>query len=364
MNVNIRDLLNNIEDSSVELEEKDVVSSDRIKELTKMKLNNDTTKVVRSSKKKIITVSIVAAVIGALGLSTYAAFGGLDNTTFGKSSWIPDDVVIPTETTAVVTTVESSKTGSAKETAETKATESSEAIDLSKIPPREDISLQGFSDSPEYKAAQEWNQFVKSYDRESKILDAYDKKVKKTGKDKFGKKYGAYGVYSQEMADKVDEIAKKYDLKLHKPGLGDAREDGFNAKFDNFIKSGVTCGGYYYEDGTIGFDGKYKNINFQFSRNVKGYFDTVTLNIGDKSGYDQWTYKTKDGYTAYISLGSKEGRTVDTFNPFIGKGIILIDLEGSFVSLNVLPYDDDGNFKDLSKADLEELVEQFDLSKL
>ena len=361
MNVNIRDLLNNIEDSSVELEEKDVVSSDRIKELTKMKLNNDTTtKIVKSSKKKIITVSIVAAVIGALGLSTYAAFGGLDNTTFGKSSWFStDEDVAILETKDVGGTedhVELIPHGGA-----TKATENAES-DV--IPSQEMISLQGFSDSPEYKAAQEWNQFVKSYDRESKILDAYDKKVKKTGKDKFEKKYGAYGVYSQEMADKVDEIAKKYDLKLHKPGLGDAREDGFNAKFDNFIKPGVTCGGYYYEDGTIGFDGKYKNINFQFSRNVKGYFDTVTLNIGDKSGYDQWTYKTKDGYTAYISLGSKEGRTVDTFNPFIGKGIILIDLEGSFVSLNVLPYDDDGNFKDLSKADLEELVEQFDLSKL
>ena len=39
MQINIRDLMDNIEDSSVELEDANVVSSERIKELTKMKIN-------------------------------------------------------------------------------------------------------------------------------------------------------------------------------------------------------------------------------------------------------------------------------------------------------------------------------------
>ena len=81
MQINIRDLMENIEDSSVDMEDKNVVSSERIKELTKMKINQNeygfTKK--RSSKKKFVTVLIAAAMVSALGISAYAAFkGGLE----------------------------------------------------------------------------------------------------------------------------------------------------------------------------------------------------------------------------------------------------------------------------------------------
>ena len=36
------------------------------------------------------------------------------------------------------------------------------------------ISLQGFSESPEYKAAMEWRQFTDSYDQDRAIMDQYD----------------------------------------------------------------------------------------------------------------------------------------------------------------------------------------------
>jgi len=366
MNVNIRDLLNNIEDSSVDLEEKNVVSSERIKELTKMKLNNDTTKkIVRSSKKKIVTVSIVAAVIGALGLSAYAAFRGLDNASFGKSSWIPEGVDVPPEATATIISDDLSKTTTKASEISAESSKTSSEFETSStsyetyvVPPREDISLQGFADSPEYKAAQEWHEFEKSYDRDFKIIDAYDKEVKKTGKNKFEKKYGAYLVYSQEMADKMDEIVKKYKLKLHDPFLGDADEKKYNELYGDFIKPGVTAGGYYHKDGTLGFDGVYNDCkHFQFTRTVKGYFDTTFLNIGAKSGYDQWTYKTKDGYTAYISLGNCEA--------YKGKAVVLIDLENSFVSFNVLPWKDyDATPTTHTPAEIEELIDQFDYAKL
>ena len=84
MQINIRDLMENIEDSSVELEDKNVVSSERIKELTKMKINEYGFKEKRSSKKKFVTVLIAAAMVSALGISAYAAFrGGLEGVSFG-----------------------------------------------------------------------------------------------------------------------------------------------------------------------------------------------------------------------------------------------------------------------------------------
>ena len=96
MQINIRDLMDNIEDSSVEMEEANVVSSERIKELTKMKINElGSASGVASapkhgSKKKIVTVLVAAAVVSALGISAYAALaGGLGGLTFGKISWGP-----------------------------------------------------------------------------------------------------------------------------------------------------------------------------------------------------------------------------------------------------------------------------------
>ena len=51
MKVNIYDLMENFEDSSVRMEENSVVSSERIKELTRMKIQN-------ASNKKRSSVSI------------------------------------------------------------------------------------------------------------------------------------------------------------------------------------------------------------------------------------------------------------------------------------------------------------------
>ena len=92
MKINIRDLMENIEDSSVDLEETNVVSSERIKELTKMKINELGAAPKRKSKKTIITVLIAVAVVSALGITTFAAInGGLASRTFGKSTWAPED---------------------------------------------------------------------------------------------------------------------------------------------------------------------------------------------------------------------------------------------------------------------------------
>jgi hypothetical protein len=212
MKVNIYDLMENIEDSSVRMEDNSVVSSERIKELTRMKIQNASNK-KRSSKKTILTVGIAVAVVAALGATAFAAInGGLANLSFGKSSWGP----------------------------------SIEEDIKNSVPPREFVSSQGYPDSPEYQATKEWIAFDDSYDREFKILDAFDAETKRTGTDPFAEKYGDYGVYSQEMADKMDEIAKEYGLKLHSGGIHPAGSmDEMYKKFGNFSKA-ADYAGYYF----------------------------------------------------------------------------------------------------------------------
>ncbi|MBQ1294342.1 MAG: hypothetical protein IIY21_09905 [Clostridiales bacterium] len=323
MKINIRDLMENIEDSSVDLEETNVVSSERIKELTKMKINELGVAPKRKSKKTIITVLIAVAVVSALGITTFAAInGGLASRTFGKSTWAPED--------------------------ETYVDSDGEEYTF---PEREFISLQGYADSPEFQATGEWLEFEDGYDRDFSIVTAFDEEVKRTGVDPFEEKYGAYLIYSQEMADKVDEITAKYNLQLHK-NLSDCDTDIVREKFGNVFSEEVFGAGYMYDDGTFQLDGTYKNIEFQIRRCMRGYFDTVYLNVGNIDNYEQWTYVTKDGYTVYLGIRSD------------GHAVISIDLEDSFVSMSIMPWDSDLNQVIHTREELEDLVDQIDFSLL
>ena len=323
MKINIRDLMENIEDSSVDLEETNVVSSERIKELTKMKINELGVAPKRKSKKTIITVLIAVAVVSALGITTFAAInGGLASRTFGKSTWAPED--------------------------ETYVDSDGEEYTF---PEREFISLQGYADSPEFQATGEWLEFEDGYDRDFSIVTAFDEEVKRTGVDPFTEKYGAYNIYSQEMADKVDEITAKYNLQLHK-NLSDCDTDIVREKFGNVFSEEVFGAGYMYDDGTFQLDGTYKNIEFQIRRCMRGYFDTVYLNVGNIDNYEQWTYVTKDGYTVYLGIRSD------------GHAVISIDLEDSFVSMSIMPWDSDLNQVIHTREELEDLVDQIDFSLL
>ena len=72
MEVNIRQLLDGLEDSSVPMEETDVVSAMRIKELTKMKLKQEKRNTTRVVRKRIITFALAATLILGLGVAAYA----------------------------------------------------------------------------------------------------------------------------------------------------------------------------------------------------------------------------------------------------------------------------------------------------
>lgn len=171
-------------------------------------------------KKKVVTTVLVAAVVTAMGATAYAAItGGIGPLSFGRSSWGP----------------------------------SIEEDIKHSMPPREEWSLQGYPDTPEYKASAEWNKFEQSYDRDGKILDEADAEQKRTGIDPFGEKYGSYLIYSQEMADKVDEITAKYNLKLH-TGFDDGDEKRLEEKVGDIFNDNITGGAYFYDDGTFQMD--------------------------------------------------------------------------------------------------------------
>lgn len=72
MEVNIRELLGGLEDDSVPMNDADVVSATRIKELTRMKMEPQNRKAYSGTHRRIITFALAAALILSMGAVVYA----------------------------------------------------------------------------------------------------------------------------------------------------------------------------------------------------------------------------------------------------------------------------------------------------
>lgn len=215
------------------------------------------------------------------------------------------------------------------------------------------ISLQGFSGSDEYKAAMEWSSFLATYDQDGALLA-------KVGNGPTGlpEKYSQYLVYTQEMADRLDEIAAKYHLKLH------SSIEVFSSKEEFYARAGVgdflgpcntACGPYMYEDGTFHIDGTStlpggRSFGYQIMDCKKGSFTDTLLNIGNADDYTEWSYQTSGGVTVCLASGPD-------------KCLIFADLPHSFVTVNVLAgtAEDSGG---VTEESLQELADSFDFSML
>lgn len=71
------------------------------------------------------------------------------------------------------------------------------------------LSFAGMKDTPAFKAAQEWFDFKQAYDPDGDI-----QKSVWGHEPEFPAEYNGYGLYTQEMKDKLDELLEKYALKL------------------------------------------------------------------------------------------------------------------------------------------------------
>lgn len=184
----------------------------------------------------------------------------------------------------------------------------------------------------------------------------------------FREEYGAYSCYTREMADKIDELCEKYQLKkreepvieddykkiLRKYGIGDIlkpSEDMVN------MMQGEVCDsdGNFNLGGEITFPGNPGcSIVYELNRSVKGFFDTTVLNVGNVDDYEQWEYETENGETVLLARNGD-------------KALIIADKEKSFISVSM-----DGYFRkdangigvpyEISKEELEKIADSLDFS--
>ena len=284
--------------------------------------------------KRIITLALAAALILALGVTGFAVYRGRVQDLVMKIGETEDIVLINEDPSDIVIVGEEPELPAVDQ----------ESVSYDPLSGDVDmISLQGYANSPEYQAALAWAEFEHDYDRDGKILDS-------VGNDPtpWDEKYGhnGYTVYSQEMADKIDEIAAQYGLTLHS-GFRFADDMAeLYARFGQFGKMSNGAG-YYYDDGTFSCDCNFNGFNYQLRRCMKGVLDTVSLNITDAEQYEQWEYTAACGETVLLALGPS-------------KALILAESEQSFVVVNVLSGTDYG----LTVEDVQALADSVNFSIL
>ena len=228
------------------------------------------------------------------------------------------------------------------------------------------LSLQGTN----MEALSEWRAFTDAYDPDYEIAGQADQAMKA------GKPLGipenyqyTYGCYSQEMADKLNEIVEKYDLKLLSTDIPCEYYEsrvllgalGLNSLIATDKAADVQYyGGYFYPEGTFSTeltinldagDWKLENAYAGYRYSVKEFFDPVCGAIGEADDYTQWNHTRRDGNTVLLVLNK------DT------TARIYADLPDAFISIYVDPVIwVNGEKTAMTASALEQIAELFDFS--
>ena len=181
------------------------------------------------------------------------------------------------------------------------------------------IALQGVPGSPEFKANAEWMDFLASYDTAAMAKETAACLLEK---------YDLYSVSTQDMANELDQITRKYNLRLHTSVTDFDSEDTLYSLLnaEPFLTDCTAVSGYIYEDGSFqayGTNVSGKSYEYQLGRYVKGAFSEVTLNIGSAEDYEEWIYTTSRGDEVQLSLGPS-------------RCVVMSDQPKAFVAINLL----------------------------
>ena len=212
------------------------------------------------------------------------------------------------------------------------------------------LSLQGILGSPSMEAAREWYEFEESYDPDRTLMMEADQAGFVPPEA-----YQAYGVYTQEMIDKVDEICQKYNLQ---PAGKEVLVQRYQQEvffqvlgLDGLLKTDsiaqVSSGsGYFYSCGNFKFefdltiDGTSISASLRYAG--KDYLDTVTLTMKDMGEVEEWNLTLEDGSTVLLVKNEK-------------MGWVFRDREDAFLSLRL-------SCDDLTKEKMEQAAQAVDFS--
>ena len=227
------------------------------------------------------------------------------------------------------------------------------------------ITPYGRSGDAIQQALKEWYEFQESYDPDGALLTDEPDIPDIPNQYEY-----TYSCYTQEMVDKVNEIAAKYDLKLLKEWIPFQRHQSDIFLEETGIRSLLRQDSGAQITGMAGM--LYPPYNFSMEFNLvtenagtlmtsygyarKDYFPRAFPGGMDIDAYEQWDHTTPGGTKLLLALNSK------------GQGEIIAEQENAMIMISI-----DGNratshtnYPDASevmtKAELESIADQFDYS--
>lgn len=227
---------------------------------------------------------------------------------------------------------------------------------------RDVISLQGVSGTPEFLAAQEWNEYEQDF-RDNRLDEADDDFP-------VPEEYDAYFIYNQEMLDKVKEVCDKYGLKTLGPIAGIQRHEqdiffealGISRLTKENAEAAIENGsGYFYANGNFKLEFWFTltgeevrwphDVLISYSYKEKGYLDSVTISVADIETVKQWNYTVADG-TDILIIRSDE------------RAILLCDRKDAFLSadFDITREDENGVVTTMTDRDIELVAEVLDFT--
>ena len=229
---------------------------------------------------------------------------------------------------------------------------------------RDVLTLFGHSGDPIQLATKEWFDFLKTYDPDGALMDNNPDHPEIPNQYEY-----TYSCYTQEMVDKVDEIAEKNGLKLLEEWIpfqgwqSDIflEESGAGSLVLQDSGAEITgLSGMFYPPHNFDVDVEVKleGMDTKLWATVlyarKDYFPKDYAGGIDLSLYKQWDFTAADGTSLLLALSSK------------GQGYIIADLSNAMMILYV-----DGNFSGsayptaeeiMTKEQLEMVADVFDYS--
>ena len=208
--------------------------------------------------------------------------------------------------------------------------------------PMDLVSTNGYLESANYQATQEWLAFITSYDQDRSLEQQKDTNGYTAPED-----YQVYNCYTKEMQEKVDEICEKYGLQLA-GSIYFTREpeEIFSAvdipsilhTFSENIFS--LSGGSYYQSGSFNmvgmvdhcFEGRSTadSILFVYTCDKKSVFFPDYVILKDMESMDSWEYTAWDGTNLILAQNAEQGLIVAD----VGDFYISVTLSFSYSSPN------------------------------
>ena len=227
------------------------------------------------------------------------------------------------------------------------------------------ITPYGRSGDAIQQALKEWYEFQESYDQDHALMTNEPDIPSIPNQYEY-----TYSCYTQEMVDKVDEIAAKYNLKLLDEWIPFQRYQSDIFLEETGIRSLLLPDSGAQITGMVGM--LYPPYNFSMEFNLvtenagtlmtsygyarKDYFPRAFPGGMDIDAYEQWDHTTPGGTKLLLALSGK------------GQGEIIAEQENAMIMISI-----DGNratshtnYPDASevmtKAELESIADQFDYS--